>query len=198
MLREHDLAAWVAAQLADLDRVAAGSRPRSTIPAMATTAAPELVSVNPATLEPVGAVRRTDPARLPHVVAAARAAQEQWRLSGTDARARVLRGRRAGRARARRRDRRLDRRRDGEAAHRGDRERALHGCRSCALACEARAAHARRRARALLAAASEDEEGVARVRAARRRRGDHAVEHPVRDSRSAKSRPRSPPGTPSS
>jgi acyl-CoA reductase-like NAD-dependent aldehyde dehydrogenase len=58
---------------------------------MATTAAPELVSVNPATLEPVGAVRRTDPGELPRVVAAARAAQEQWRAAGPSARAAVLR-----------------------------------------------------------------------------------------------------------
>jgi len=58
---------------------------------MATTAAPELVSVNPATLEPVGAVRRTDPGTLPQVVAAARAAQEQWRAAGSTARAAVLR-----------------------------------------------------------------------------------------------------------
>ena len=58
---------------------------------MATTEAPELVSVNPATLEPVGAVRRTDPGTLPQVVAAARAAQEQWRAAGSTARAAVLR-----------------------------------------------------------------------------------------------------------
>ena len=44
---------------------------------MATTAAPELVSVNPATLEPVGSVRRTEPDELPGIVAASRAAQEQ-------------------------------------------------------------------------------------------------------------------------
>ena len=86
-VREHDLAAWVAAQLADST---GRDRPRSrrTIRPMATTAAPELVSVNPATLEPVGAVRRTDPDELPRVVAAARAAQEQWRAAGPSARAR--------------------------------------------------------------------------------------------------------------
>jgi succinate-semialdehyde dehydrogenase/glutarate-semialdehyde dehydrogenase len=58
---------------------------------MATTEAPELVSVNPATLEQVGAVRRTDPGELPRVVAAAHAAQEQWRAAGASARAEVLR-----------------------------------------------------------------------------------------------------------
>lgn len=58
---------------------------------MATTAAPELVSVNPATLEPVGSVRRTDPGELSQVVAAARAAQEQWRAAGPSARSAVLR-----------------------------------------------------------------------------------------------------------
>ncbi len=58
---------------------------------MATTAASELVSVNPATLEPVGAVRRTDPDELSRVVAAARAAQEQWRAAGPSGRASVLR-----------------------------------------------------------------------------------------------------------
>jgi len=57
---------------------------------MATTAAPELVSVNPATLEPVGSVRRTDPAEVSLVVAAARAAQERWWAVGADARARFL------------------------------------------------------------------------------------------------------------
>ena len=58
---------------------------------MATTAVPELVSVNPATLEPVGTVRRTDPDEVPAIVAAARAAQEHWRAAGVEARARVLR-----------------------------------------------------------------------------------------------------------
>ena len=111
---------------------------RRTIRLMATTAAPELVSVNPATLEPVGSVRRTDPGELPHVVAAARAAQEQWRAAGPSARAEV---RAAAEPCVRTPTRsRLDRGRDGEAAHRGDRRRAVHGRRSCALACEARAA----------------------------------------------------------
>src|SRR5712691_5914688 len=58
---------------------------------MTTTAAPELVSVNPATLEPVGSVRRTDPDELPRIVATARAAQERWWAVGPAARARVLR-----------------------------------------------------------------------------------------------------------
>jgi len=58
---------------------------------MATTAVPELVSVNPATLEPVGAVRRTDPDEVPAIVAAARAAQERWHAAGAETRARVLR-----------------------------------------------------------------------------------------------------------
>jgi acyl-CoA reductase-like NAD-dependent aldehyde dehydrogenase len=57
---------------------------------MAILADPELVSVNPATLEPVGAVSRTDPDDVPRVVAAARAAQAQWRAAGAEARARVL------------------------------------------------------------------------------------------------------------
>jgi acyl-CoA reductase-like NAD-dependent aldehyde dehydrogenase len=58
---------------------------------MATTAAPELVSVNPATLEPVGSVLRTDPAELPRVVAAAGAVQERWRAVPLAGRAEVLR-----------------------------------------------------------------------------------------------------------
>ena len=58
---------------------------------MATTAAPELVSVNPATLEPVGSVRRTDPEELRGIVAASRAAQERWWALGSAARAKVLR-----------------------------------------------------------------------------------------------------------
>ncbi len=57
---------------------------------MATTAIPELVSVNPATLQPVGAVHRTDPADVPRLVAAARAAQEQWARLGAGGRSRVL------------------------------------------------------------------------------------------------------------
>jgi acyl-CoA reductase-like NAD-dependent aldehyde dehydrogenase len=57
---------------------------------MAAIADPEFVSVNPATLDPVGAVSRTDPDDVPHVVAAARAAQTQWRAAGPAARARVL------------------------------------------------------------------------------------------------------------
>jgi len=59
---------------------------------MATTAATDdLVSVNPATLEPVGSVRRTEPGSIASVVAAARAAQEGWRAAGREQRARVLR-----------------------------------------------------------------------------------------------------------
>jgi acyl-CoA reductase-like NAD-dependent aldehyde dehydrogenase len=58
---------------------------------MVTTAAPELVSVNPATLEPVGSVRCTDPSEVPDVVAAARAAQERWAVVPPAARARVVR-----------------------------------------------------------------------------------------------------------
>jgi len=59
---------------------------------MATTAArDDLVSVNPATLEPVGSVRRTDPAAVASAVAAARAAQERWRAESPASRAHVLR-----------------------------------------------------------------------------------------------------------
>jgi acyl-CoA reductase-like NAD-dependent aldehyde dehydrogenase len=57
---------------------------------MATIATRELVSVNPATLEAVGSVSRTDPGEVPQLVAAARAAQEQWRRLDAGARARVL------------------------------------------------------------------------------------------------------------
>jgi acyl-CoA reductase-like NAD-dependent aldehyde dehydrogenase len=58
---------------------------------MATTVEPELVSVNPATLEPVGSVPRTDPDEVPAIVAAARAVQTGWREVALDVRARVLR-----------------------------------------------------------------------------------------------------------
>src|SRR5439155_339019 len=58
---------------------------------MVATVTRELVSVNPATLEPVGSVRRTEPGELPGIVASARAAQERWRALGPAARARVLR-----------------------------------------------------------------------------------------------------------
>lgn len=57
---------------------------------MATLADPELVSVNPASLEPVGSVRRTAPEDVPAIVAAGRAAQAQWRSAGPEARARVI------------------------------------------------------------------------------------------------------------
>ena len=58
---------------------------------MATTSVPELVSVNPSTLEPVGAVRRTAPEDVSRAVAAARAAQERWRAAGMAARVDALR-----------------------------------------------------------------------------------------------------------
>src|SRR5436309_11943634 len=57
---------------------------------MASTAAPELVSVNPATLAPVGSVRRTDADELEGIVSGVRAAQEPWRAIGPAERARVL------------------------------------------------------------------------------------------------------------
>jgi acyl-CoA reductase-like NAD-dependent aldehyde dehydrogenase len=57
---------------------------------VAVTTNPELVSVNPATLKPVGTVLRTEPDDIPTLVAAARAAQEQWSALGPVARARVL------------------------------------------------------------------------------------------------------------
>jgi succinate-semialdehyde dehydrogenase/glutarate-semialdehyde dehydrogenase len=58
---------------------------------MATTSAPELVSVNPATLEPVGSVARTDPDDVAAVVAAAADAQRRWHALGVAERAQVLR-----------------------------------------------------------------------------------------------------------
>src|SRR5919204_6308581 len=59
---------------------------------MATTTTPEqLVSINPATHEQVGAVSRTQPSELPALVAAARAAQEPWAGQSLADRARVLR-----------------------------------------------------------------------------------------------------------
>jgi succinate-semialdehyde dehydrogenase/glutarate-semialdehyde dehydrogenase len=57
---------------------------------MATTAIPELVSVNPASLQAVGSVVRTDPREVPHLVARARVAQEEWWKLGADGRSRVL------------------------------------------------------------------------------------------------------------
>ena len=61
------------------------------MPRMATASASELVSVNPASLEPVGTVQRTDPESVPALVAAARTAQQRWRAIAPDERARVLR-----------------------------------------------------------------------------------------------------------
>src|SRR5690242_3208427 len=59
---------------------------------MATTAVPEqLVSTNPATHEQVGAVVRTQPSEVPALVAAARAAYEQWAAQSVAAHSRVLR-----------------------------------------------------------------------------------------------------------
>ena len=57
---------------------------------MATASDTELVSVNPATLEPVGSVPRTDPDEMPRIVAAAAAAQEQWSALSPGARSAVL------------------------------------------------------------------------------------------------------------
>ena len=191
-VREHDLAAWIAAQLADLDACSLGR----TITLMATTAAPELVSVNPATLEPVGSVRRTDPDELPGIVAASRAAQAP--LVGARAAGARERSARDGTrpARARGRDRRLDRRRDGEAA--SPRRSRTSSTRRSIM---------RRGSRSTAPRVLADErvrfsqlhlktkKAWLAVRAARRRRRDHAVEHPVRRSRSPRWRPRSLPET---
>jgi acyl-CoA reductase-like NAD-dependent aldehyde dehydrogenase len=58
---------------------------------MATTAASgDLVSVNPATLEQVGSVRRTEPAEVAGLVTEAAAAQRAWWAAGPQRRARVL------------------------------------------------------------------------------------------------------------
>jgi acyl-CoA reductase-like NAD-dependent aldehyde dehydrogenase len=57
---------------------------------VAATAHPELVSVNPATLECVGSVIRAEARDVPRLVAAARAAQEEWSALEPSARARVL------------------------------------------------------------------------------------------------------------
>ena len=58
---------------------------------MATTSAPELVSVNPATLEPAGSVKRTDPDEVHGAVERAQAAQLGWAGLGAGQRAAVLR-----------------------------------------------------------------------------------------------------------
>jgi acyl-CoA reductase-like NAD-dependent aldehyde dehydrogenase len=58
---------------------------------MATTASAELVSVNPATLSPVGSVRRTELDEVPGAVAAARAAHERWRATALRERASTMR-----------------------------------------------------------------------------------------------------------
>src|SRR5689334_15479678 len=58
---------------------------------MATAASTEIVSVNPATLEAVGSVRRTEPDELNERVAAARAAHERWRALPLGERAHVFR-----------------------------------------------------------------------------------------------------------
>ncbi len=58
---------------------------------MATAAAHELVSISPATLEPVGAVLRTEPGEVAALVAGAAAAHREWREAGSRRRADVLR-----------------------------------------------------------------------------------------------------------
>lgn len=58
---------------------------------MAATDESELASVSPATLERVGAVRRTDPVEIPALVAAAAQAQQRWWELGWRGRAKVLR-----------------------------------------------------------------------------------------------------------
>jgi acyl-CoA reductase-like NAD-dependent aldehyde dehydrogenase len=57
---------------------------------MASIATFELVSVNPATLQAVGSVLRTDPNDVSRLVTTARAAHEQWRGMGAEGRSRVL------------------------------------------------------------------------------------------------------------
>lgn len=54
------------------------------------TALRELVSLNPATLEPVGSVRATEPAEVPALVAAAAGAQRAWAETPLEQRARLL------------------------------------------------------------------------------------------------------------
>jgi succinate-semialdehyde dehydrogenase/glutarate-semialdehyde dehydrogenase len=56
-----------------------------------TTSASELVSVNPATLKPVGSVRRTEPSEVRDAVERARTVQHGWARLDADARAAVLR-----------------------------------------------------------------------------------------------------------
>jgi acyl-CoA reductase-like NAD-dependent aldehyde dehydrogenase len=58
---------------------------------MAATVESELVSVNPATLERVGAVRRTDPSEIPALATAAAQAQRVWWALGWRGRAALLR-----------------------------------------------------------------------------------------------------------
>jgi acyl-CoA reductase-like NAD-dependent aldehyde dehydrogenase len=58
---------------------------------MATAISTELVSVNPATLEPVGSVRRTAPDQVAAAVGVARAAQTRWRAVPLRDRAATLR-----------------------------------------------------------------------------------------------------------
>ena len=50
----------------------------------------ELRSFNPATLEPVGSVRATEPAEVQEAVAEARLAQQEWARAGLEARRRLL------------------------------------------------------------------------------------------------------------
>lgn len=57
---------------------------------MATTAAPELVSIDPVTLEPVGSVPRTEPGAVCELVAAAAVAQRGWADETPEERARVV------------------------------------------------------------------------------------------------------------
>ncbi len=68
------------------------ARVTTTAAVPATSVSARLVSVNPATLEPVGSVPVTPPEALPGIVAAARHAQESWGRSAPRERSRLLRG----------------------------------------------------------------------------------------------------------
>ena len=83
-VREHDVTAWLAGLLADLDRVAAN------LSRMAVAAPGELRVVNPATLELVGTVAATDPAAVQELVTEAKVAQEAWGETSAGDRRKVL------------------------------------------------------------------------------------------------------------
>ena len=144
------------------------------------TQADELRSVNPATLEEVGSVTVSPPEEVAETVTDARLAAQRWAESSFAERRALLVPGRAGRSRRSGRARSDGHCRDRQAARRVLHRRALRRAREHRLGGRQRGQRAAPRAPSL-STAPATQARLAALRAARRRRGDLAVELPARD-----------------